>query len=46
MDYRGSSCKSELHYLISKHIMIRRLKNEVLSELPDKRRQRVVVDVD
>ena len=38
MDYNGNSCTNELHYLLSKNIMIRRLKSDVLSELPSKRR--------
>ena len=38
MDYNGNSCTNELHYLLSKNIMIRRLKADVLSELPSKRR--------
>lgn len=37
-DFKGSSCLSELSYIMSKGIMIRRLKSEVLSELPPKRR--------
>lgn len=38
MDYKGSSCMSELNYIINKNIMIRRLKKDVLAELPAKRR--------
>jgi SWI/SNF-related matrix-associated actin-dependent regulator 1 of chromatin subfamily A len=38
MDYTGNSCTKELHYILSKNIMIRRLKSDVLSELPSKRR--------
>ena len=40
-DLKGSSCLSELSYIMSKGIMIRRLKSEVLSELPPKRRQKI-----
>lgn len=46
MDYKGASCTSELHFLMKDHLMIRRLKEEVLSELPSKTRQRVQVQVD
>jgi SWI/SNF-related matrix-associated actin-dependent regulator of chromatin subfamily A-like protein 1 len=38
MDYNGNSCTKELHFLISQSFMIRRLKKDVLSELPEKRR--------
>lgn len=30
MNYKGSSCKQELYYLMNKHIIIRRLKKDVL----------------
>ena len=46
MDYKGSSCKAELHFLMTKYMMIRRLKREVLHELPPKRRQKIEVTVD
>ena len=35
-DYSGACHIRELNYLITKHIMIRRLKKDVLTELPDK----------
>ena len=38
MDYSGSTCTQELHLLLSKGFMIRRLKKDVLDQLPDKRR--------
>lgn len=38
MDYSGSSCTRELHRILSRSVMIRRLKKDVLHELPDKRR--------
>ena len=41
MDFNGASCMKELHYVLEKAFMIRRLKKEVLSELPDKRRQKI-----
>lgn len=43
MDYNGNSCTNELHYLLNKNLMIRRLKSDVLSELPAKRRQKIEV---
>jgi len=44
MDLTGSSNLQELHQHL-RPIMIRRLKNEVLTDLPDKRRQRIQIDV-
>jgi SWI/SNF-related matrix-associated actin-dependent regulator of chromatin subfamily A-like protein 1 len=38
MDYSGNACTKELHYILSQSFMIRRLKKDVLSELPEKRR--------
>ncbi|KAL1774785.1 DNA annealing helicase and endonuclease ZRANB3 isoform X2 [Sigmodon hispidus] len=43
-DYRGASNLGELHQLLS-GIMIRRLKSEVLSQLPPKVRQRIPFDL-
>ncbi|CAH7195658.1 Zranb3 [Phodopus roborovskii] len=43
-DYRGASNLGELHQLLS-NIMIRRLKSEVLSQLPPKVRQRIPFDL-
>jgi SWI/SNF-related matrix-associated actin-dependent regulator 1 of chromatin subfamily A len=40
--YQGASNCEELHALMKSTIMIRRLKKEVLSELPLKRRQQVL----
>jgi len=38
MDYSGNSCTTELHFILKQNIMIRRLKVDVLHELPSKRR--------
>ncbi|XP_056168325.1 uncharacterized protein LOC115690629 isoform X11 [Syzygium oleosum] len=43
--YQGSSNHEELHNLMKATVMIRRLKKEVLSELPVKRRQQVFLDL-
>ena len=43
MDYTGNSCTKELHYVLSQSMMIRRLKKDVLAELPPKRRQKIQV---
>lgn len=39
--YQGASNHEELHNLMKATLMIRRLKKDVLSELPVKRRQQV-----
>lgn len=46
VDWTGSSNMRELHLVLEKGIMIRRLKSEVLTELPAKRRQKIVVATD
>jgi SWI/SNF-related matrix-associated actin-dependent regulator 1 of chromatin subfamily A len=46
MDYTGNSCTKELHYVLSQSFMIRRLKKDVLHELPEKRRQKIQVQTD
>ncbi|XP_024197093.1 SWI/SNF-related matrix-associated actin-dependent regulator of chromatin subfamily A-like protein 1 isoform X2 [Rosa chinensis] len=43
--YQGASNHEELHNLLKATVMIRRLKNDVLSELPVKRRQQVFLDL-
>ncbi|XP_037494779.1 SWI/SNF-related matrix-associated actin-dependent regulator of chromatin subfamily A-like protein 1 isoform X2 [Jatropha curcas] len=43
--YQGASNHEELHNLMKATVMIRRLKKDVLSELPVKRRQRVFLDL-
>jgi SNF2 family DNA or RNA helicase len=37
---------AELHYILRKAYMIRRLKKDVLDQLPDKRRQQIEVQTD
>ena len=44
-DYSGASNIKELYTLISNTVMIRRIKSEVLSQLPDKFRQKVEIPV-
>ncbi|KAK7243364.1 hypothetical protein RIF29_38157 [Crotalaria pallida] len=43
--YQGASNHEELHNLLKATVMIRRLKKDVLSELPVKRRQQVFLDL-
>ncbi|KAG8658965.1 SWI/SNF-related matrix-associated actin-dependent regulator of chromatin subfamily A-like protein 1 isoform X1 [Manihot esculenta] len=43
--YQGASNHEELHNLMKATVMIRRLKKDVLSELPVKRRQQVFIDL-
>lgn len=46
VDWTGSSNMRELHLMLEKGLMIRRLKSEVLTELPAKRRQKIIVQTD
>ena len=43
-DFSGSSHMSELRLLLGRTCLIRRLKSEVLAELPAKQRQMVILD--
>merc|ERR1712111_113069 len=43
-DFSGSSNMEELKLLMLQRFMIRRLKSEVLSQLPSKQRQMIVLD--
>lgn len=45
-DWSGSDHLKELNFLMTKLVMIRRLKKDVLSELPDKQRHVMPVDVE
>jgi len=45
LDTAGSSNLEELHLVLQKHAMIRRLKKQVLTQLPPKRRQRIMLEV-
>ena len=45
MDWTGSSYPKELNFIL-KHIMIRRLKKDVISQLPPKKRQKVEIQTD
>ena len=42
--YDGGSHLGELHFLLKRYVMIRRMKADVLPQLPPKRRQAVIVD--
>ena len=45
VDWTGSSCAKELNYIL-KNIMIRRLKKDVISQLPPKKRQKIEIQTD
>ena len=45
-EYRGAANLTELHFLLKEHVMIRRLKEEVLTELRPKQRTAVMVTID
>lgn len=45
-DYKGCSNAEELFFVLNKVLMIRRTKDEVMSELPPKTRRHVVLSVD
>ena len=46
IEYDGATNVKELNYILQKSIMIRRLKKDVLSELPSKRRSKVQIQAD
>lgn len=43
MDYKGCSNSDELIFLLEKEIMIRRNKNDILTNLPPKRRKHIIL---
>ena len=45
-DWKGSSNLAELNALLQSHLLIRRLKKDVLQDLPAKQRQRIPIEVD
>ena len=45
-DWRGSSNLGELNGVLQSHLLIRRLKRDVLKDLPAKQRQRIPIEVD
>ena len=45
LDYSGNSNIKELHVLLSNTVMIRRLKSDVLTQLPPKLRQKIEIQV-
>ena len=46
LNYDGCSNSKELHFILKKGMMIRRLKKDVLKELPAKRRQKIHISAD
>lgn len=46
VDWKGAANTNELHIILTKTLMIRRLKSEVLQELPSKRKQRIEIEGD
>ncbi len=46
MTYKGVTRAEELHDLLKEHIMLRRKKSEVLTELPDKQKSIVLFELD
>jgi SWI/SNF-related matrix-associated actin-dependent regulator of chromatin subfamily A-like protein 1 len=45
LEYNGCNNNYELNYWLTKHLMVRRLKKDVLSELPPKRRVKISIEV-
>ena len=45
-DWRSSSNLAELNAVLQKHLLIRRLKKNVLQDLPAKQRQRIPIEID
>lgn len=45
MDYDGASNLTELHLLLKRDVMIRRMKAAVMTQLPSKRRQAISLKI-
>lgn len=45
LDISGASNLEELHHILRDNMMVRRLKNDVLTQLPEKRRSTIYIDV-
>ena len=45
MDDRGHSCDEELHWLLKKVYMVRRIKRDVLTTLPKKTRHTIMLEI-
>lgn len=45
VNFEGSDNELELNFLLSERIMIRRLKKDVLPDLPSKRRKKVIIEI-
>jgi SWI/SNF-related matrix-associated actin-dependent regulator of chromatin subfamily A-like protein 1 len=46
MEFDGAKNLAELHYLLRKTVMIRRLKSDVLTQLPPKQRQIIMMETE
>jgi hypothetical protein len=46
IDYTGKSCLRELNFIMSKGLLLRRLKKDILGQLPVKKRKKIVLKVD
>jgi len=44
-EYKGATNLTELHLVLTRHVMIRRTKDQVLTQLPSKRRQAISIHV-
>lgn len=45
-DYSGAACIDELNFILCKHLMKRRLKRDVLGQLPEKTRSKIPIKLD
>ena len=46
MEYHGCNNQEELNYILNTGIMIRRMKKDVLAELPEKTRSKIPVNIE